>query len=81
MAALDFPTVTELMNVRGEGAREALGAEEPVPVRATVCEVVTPLSDTLSDAGREPTAVGLNVTEMVQLEPTANVAPQVFVKE
>lgn len=81
LAALDVPTFTELMNVRGEGDRAALAAAEPVPVRAAVCEVVTALSDTTSEAGREPIAAGLKVTDMVQLAPTANVAPQVFVME
>ena len=58
--------------------RDSAGAV-PVPVRLTICSVVTLLSKTSSDAGREPAAAGLKVTEMLQLAPAAKVAPQVVV--
>ena len=43
------------------------GALPPVPVRATLWGLPTALSVTVSDPGRIPAAVGVNVTLMVQL--------------
>ena len=49
----------------------------PVPLRETVCGLPAALSVTLRAALREPLAVGLNVTLIVQLAPAASELPQV----
>ena len=49
----------------------------PVPVRAAVCGLLASLSATLSVAVAAVAEVGVKVTLMVQLAPTARVAPQV----
>ena len=51
----------------------------PVPDSATVCGLPSALSAMVTDAVREPPAVGLNVTLMVQLAFTARVAAHVLV--
>ena len=51
----------------------------PVPVSPAVCGVLGSLSATLNVAVAAPVAVGVNVTLIVQLAPTASVAPQLFV--
>ena len=48
-----------------------------VPLRLTSCELPAALSVTLSAAVRVPLAVGLKVTLMLQLAPTANEPAQV----
>jgi hypothetical protein len=53
----------------------------PVPVSETVWGEPAALVDIDSDPLREPDAVGLNFTVMVQLEPTASDVPQLFVCE
>ena len=55
------------------------GAAAALPVRATVCGDPVTLSAMLTDAVRVPAAVGLNVTVMAQLAPTARVAAHVVV--
>ena len=57
-------------------ARERLAAV-PIPARLTFCGLPAALSETLSIAVRVPDAVGLNVTVMLQLAPTASELPQV----
>src|SRR5271157_4488534 len=47
---------------------------QPVPVRGTVCGLPTALSVIVSVPVRAPTAVGANVTLMVQFAPAASVA-------
>jgi hypothetical protein len=47
----------------------------PVPVRAAVCGLPGALSATLTEAERDPEAVGLNVTLIVQVPPAATVPP------
>jgi hypothetical protein len=54
------------------GATDTCGPD-PVPVRLTVCGLPAALSVMLSVAVRVPTAVGVNVTLMVQLDPAATV--------
>jgi hypothetical protein len=49
-----------------------------VPVRLAVCGLPGALSDTLSDPVLVPTAVGVNVTLIVQLVFAGRVAAQVF---
>src|SRR5436190_15564114 len=49
----------------------------PVPYKATFCGLLAALSWTLTAAVRVPVAVGLNVTLIVQLAPTAKKLPQV----
>jgi|SRR5450755_261119 len=49
----------------------------PVPVRAAVCGELASLSATLRVAVAAAAAVGVKVTLIVQVAPTASVAPQV----
>ena len=51
----------------------------PVPERLTVCGLPLALSVTISVPVREPTAVGVKVTLMAQLEFAASELPQLFV--
>ena len=51
-------------------------AGTPVPERATVCGLPAALSVTVLVPGWLPTAVGVKVTLMMQLLPTAREAPQ-----
>ena len=51
----------------------------PVPVRLTACGDPAALSATFKEAVNDPVVVGLKLTEMVQLAPTATVLPQVVV--
>ena len=51
----------------------------PVPDNLTVCGLPPPLSVTLTDALLAPVAVGLRLTEIVQLAPAPIPVPQVFV--
>jgi hypothetical protein len=51
----------------------------PTPARAAVCGLLESLSATLNVAVTMPVAVGVNVTLIGQLAPTASVAPHVFV--
>ncbi len=53
----------------------------PAPERAAVCGLPTALSFTLTVAVRVPVAVGVKVTEIVQLAPPARLVPQVLVCE
>jgi len=46
----------------------------PVPVSDTVCGLESPVSVTVSVALRAPWALGVKVTEIVQLTPAARVA-------
>jgi hypothetical protein len=73
-AALVVPVVA--LNVSDGGVSETIGAR-PVPVRATVCGEPVALSATFKLAVKLPAAAGVNVTEIVQLEPAASDAPQV----
>ena len=57
------------------GASVTAGAvATPVPLSATVCGVPGALSAMLTEAVRDPAAVGVKVAEMVQLFPGASVA-------
>ena len=67
-----FPKATEV------GENDAVDPS-PVPESATVCGVPTALSAIEIVPGWLPVAVGLKLTEMVQLALTARVAPQVVV--
>ena len=53
----------------------------PVPLRATVWGLGTTLSAMLTAPVRVPPAVGLKVTEIVQLAPALRLLAQVFVWE
>ena len=78
-AALAEPTVV-LAKASVAGVSVTVGtAAAPVPDSATVCGEPVALSATLSVAVSVPAAFGLNVTEIVQELPTANVVPQVVV--
>ena len=78
-AALVVPTVwlAKVIEV-AERLAVVVGAV-PVPVRLTVCGLPEALSVMLKVPVRIPEAVGVNVTLMVQLAPTATELPQVSV--
>ena len=52
-----------------------VGDEVAVPLRLTLCGLPVALSEMLTDALREPVAVGANVTLIEQVPPAATVAP------
>ena len=54
---------------------------KPVPDNATFCGLLAALSLTPKAALRAPLALGLNLTLIVQLAPTANELPQLWVCE
>src|SRR5215467_12508247 len=60
-------------------AGDTVGGTVPVPVSATVCGLPLALSVTEIVPVREPLAVGVKVTEMVQFAATATDEPQVLV--
>jgi hypothetical protein len=67
-------------NARLVGENEATGDPAvPVPVRPVVCGLPAASSAILTDALREAATVGVNVTEILQLEPAATAAGQLFV--
>jgi len=69
-----------LVNVRLEVDRLTAGAAAPVPVRVMECGDPVALSVIVTAAVRVPTAVGVNVTLIVQVPLlAATVLPQVFV--
>jgi hypothetical protein len=77
-AALLVPTAW-LANVRLLGEKLTVAeVATPVPVRATLWEPVPALSVTVTEALREPEAVGVKVTLMVQLPPAATLEPQLL---
>ena len=66
-AALVVPTVTPAkLKVAGSNVAVAKAAV-PVPLSAIVCEPVLVLSKTVRVADRAPVAVGLKVTDTIQL--------------
>jgi hypothetical protein len=77
-AALVVPTVW-LPNVNVVGDSVTAGTPTAVPVRATVCVLDVALSVSVSVPVCVPALVGANVTEIVQLPPTATVVPHVLV--
>src|ERR1700738_3771024 len=62
-----------LVNVRLVPLRSAVGVP-PVPVRVTICGLVLAASVNVMEPVRGPFAVGVNVTLIVQLVPSASVA-------
>jgi hypothetical protein len=58
---------------------EEIATASPTPVKATVCGEPLALSVIVSVPVRAPTAVGVKVTETMQLAPAATLAPQVLV--
>jgi hypothetical protein len=67
-------------NARLVVERLAMGAWTPVPVKLTFCGLPLALSVIVSEALREPVAVGVNVTLIAQLAPAATpLLLQVFV--
>src|SRR5436305_1945247 len=77
-AALVVPTFW-LANVRLDGESDACATAVPVPLNPAVCGDPVALSVMLTAALRTPAAVGVNVTEIVQLPPAATLDPQVLV--
>jgi uncharacterized protein YqcC (DUF446 family) len=76
-AALVVPTFW-LAYVRLPELSDTIGTAAPVPERVTVWGDPAALSAMVTDAPRLPAAVGVNVTEMLQLPPAATLAPQVL---
>ena len=68
--------------MNGPGVSETTGAggTVPVPLSATVCGEPLVLSATDSVAEKLVAEAGVKVTEMVQLDPAASDAPQVFIE-
>jgi len=58
----------------------AVTGATPVPRSATVCGLPAPVSLTLSVPLRRPRAVGVNVTEIVQLLPAVRVVEQLVLR-
>src|SRR5882762_2336661 len=73
MVTLKLP-VLPFFTVKVAGAVSV--KSQPVPVNGTVCVPVPALSVTVSVPIRAPTAVGANVTLIVQFAPAARLAPQ-----
>jgi hypothetical protein len=77
--ALIVPTVADAkVRTAGEIMIPEVGAI-PVPLNATIWGEPVALSAMVIEPVRLPAAVGVNVTEIVQLAPIAKVAPQVCV--
>lgn len=55
-------------------------AATPVPLSATVCGLLLPVSVMVSVPVRKPRAVGVKVTEIVQRLPAARVVEQLVVR-
>jgi hypothetical protein len=77
-AALAEPTLVSA-KLKLVGLKETADVPVPVPLRGTVCGDPAALSVTATAALRAPAAVGLKVTEIVQLAPAARLALQVVV--
>ena len=58
----------------------AVTAVTPVPLSATVCGLLLPLSVIVSVAVRKPRTVGVKVTEIVQLLPAVRVVEQLVLR-
>jgi hypothetical protein len=71
-------TVWPALIVVEDGERE-IEKSAPVPESAAVCGLPAALSVTLRVPVREPAAVGLKPTLMLQLAPAATLVPQLFV--
>lgn len=82
IAALVVPAV-KLPNGIEAGVSEATGAGAavPVPVRVAVCGEPVALSATCKVAVKLLAEAGVNMTEIVQLDPAASELPQVLVWE
>ena len=70
----DAPALTVVLF--GEAVRLK---SDPLPVSITVCRLPAALSLTVKVQLREPEALGLNVTLMIQLDPVCNWAGQLLV--
>src|SRR5947199_81298 len=68
-----------LANVRLDGESDACATAVPVPLNPAACGDPVALSVMLTAALRAPAAVGVKVTEIVQLPPAATLDPQVLV--
>ena len=77
LAALVVPTLWLPKSGTGEGER--LGGAVPVPDTPEVWGLLLALSVTVSVALRDPVAVGVKVTLIVQVAPTGTLVPQLFV--
>jgi hypothetical protein len=67
-----------LLKVTVDGAKLMRGAATPVPVNETICGLPLALSVTEMEPVRDPAAVGVKVTEIVQVPAAATEVPQVF---
>ena len=77
LAALVVPTLWLPKSGTGEGER--LGGAVPVPDTPEVWGLLLALSVTVSVALRDPAAVGVKVTLIVQFPPAATLDPQLLV--
>jgi hypothetical protein len=78
--ALEVPNSCEPnVKVVGVTVTVTVGAPVPVPESVTVCGEFVALSVIEIVPGSEPFAVGVNDTVMVQLVPTCNKVPQLFI--
>ena len=79
LLALVVPTVCDA-NVKLDGVGVTTTVPPvPVPVRLTVCGELVAESVIEMVPGSDPFAVGVNVTVTVQLVPTCNKVPQLFI--
>ncbi len=75
---LDDPT-SRLLKTKLPGERVIAGALMPMPVRETICGLPTALSEIVMAPVRVPVAVGVNVTNILQLDSAARLVPQLLV--
>ena len=67
------------VKLAGVAVTVTVGAPVPVPDRVTICGELVALSVIEIVPGSDPFAVGVNDTVMVQLVPTCNRVPQLFI--
>jgi hypothetical protein len=74
---LVVPTTTEL---KVNGLVENVTGNDPVPLRFTVCGLVSAASVNVSAPVADPSAVGVNITLTVHVPPAATLVPQVLLE-
>ena len=78
-AAEVVPAVAEKLSDEGESEATGRGAAVPIPVKLIICGEPVALSLTRMLPVTLPVVIGAKVTEIVQLAPAANDAPQLLV--
>jgi len=79
LALVVFSACATKVSVAGVTVTVTVGAPVPVPESVTVCGEFVALSVIEIVPGSDPFAVGVNDTVMVQLVPTCNKVPQLFI--